>query len=390
MSNHKLIAVAVGSLISSGAFADASYQETTQQTGGSAAQIMGMGSLFSSKSGAMKKPNSVIVVVQGNRMARVGTTTTIIYDLDEQTMTKVDNAKKQYAIATFEQLEEQSATATAQLKQAMDQHKSDATPSMPQGLVNNPPSFDAKANTTGATKEISGVPTHEVILTMNMSFQQQTGGSDSLSYYVSNDQWLADNEPPGWKEIQDFNRRLAGKMKIMVMSDLMQGLIASHPGLGDGLKKLGEEQAKQHGVPVMTVQRLGGRGQGSSTASASGAGVLGNQGASMASEVASSAATEAAQKEASQISSNGNTGVLGSSLMDAVVGAFSKHASSLTQSAVNSASTKSTTPGSFDQVMMETTTVLSNFSTEPAPASAFQVPATYQKLDWHEAMTKAR
>jgi hypothetical protein len=40
--------------------------------------------------------------------------------------------------------------------------------------------------------------------------------------------------------------------------------------------------------------------------------------------------------------------------------------------------------------MMETTTVLSNFSTEPAPASAFQVPATYQKLDWHEAMTKAR
>ncbi len=390
MSSHRLIALAVGSLISTAAIADASYQETIQQTGGSAAQIMGLGGLFSSKSSAMKKPRSVIVVVQGNRMARVGTTTTVIYDLDQQTMTKVDNVKKQYATATFEQIEEQSATAAAQAKLAMDQHKSDPTPTMPSGLANNPPSFDAKANVTGATKEISGVPTHEVILTMSMSFQQQNGGTDSLGYYVSNDQWLADNEPPGWKEIQDFNMRLAGKMKIMVMNDLVQGLIATHPGLGDGLKKLGEEQAKQHGVPVMTVQRFGGRGQGSSTASASGSGVLANQGTSMASEVASSTATEAAQKEASQISANGNTGILGSSLMSALANTFSKHASSLTQSAANSASSKPTKPGSFDQVMMETTTVLSNFSTEPAPAAAFQIPAGYQKLDWHEAMTRAQ
>lgn len=389
MSNHRIIALAVGSLISSGALADASYQETTQQTGGNAAQIMGLGGLFSTRSNALKKPNSVIVVVQGNRMARVGTTTTVIFDLDQQTMTKVDHAKKQYAVATFEQLEQQSATAAAQMKLAMDQHKSDPSAQMPPELANNPASFDAKANVTGATKDISGVATHEVILTMNMSFQQQNGGSDSIGYYVSNDQWLADSDPVGWKEIQDFNQRLAGKMKIMVMNDLIQGLVASRPGLADGLKKLGEEQAKQHGVPVMTVQRFGGRGQGSS-ASASGAGVLGSQGTSMASEVASNAAAEAAQKEASQISSNGNTGILGSSLVDAMVGAFSRHAPSLTQSAVASASAKPTTPGSFDQVMMETTTVLSNFSTEPAPASAFQVPAAYQKLDWHEAMAQAR
>ena len=79
----------------------------------------------------------------------------------------------------------------------------------------------------------------------------------------------------------------------------------------------------------------------------------------MASEVASSTATEAAQKEASQISANGNTGILGSSgSMSALANTFSKHASSLTQSAANSASSKPTKPGSFDQVMMETTTVL--------------------------------
>ena len=48
MSSHRLIALAVGSLISTAAIADASYQETIQQTGGSAAQIMGLGGLSSS------------------------------------------------------------------------------------------------------------------------------------------------------------------------------------------------------------------------------------------------------------------------------------------------------------------------------------------------------
>ena len=100
----------------------------------------------------------MIVVVQGNRMARVGTTTTVIYDLDQQTMTKVDNVKKQYATATFEQIKEQSATAAAQAKLAMDQHKSDPTPTMPSGLANNPPSFDAKANVPGQPRKSAACP----------------------------------------------------------------------------------------------------------------------------------------------------------------------------------------------------------------------------------------
>jgi hypothetical protein len=394
MNYPRIMTAAFSSMLCGVAFADASYQETTQQTGGSAAQIMGMGSLFSSGFGEAKKANSVIVVVQGNRMARVGTNATVIFDLDQETLTRVDNTKKQYSVATFEQLAQQSATAAAQAKVAMDQHKSDPSPQLPPELANNPASFDAKSTDTGATKDINGVATHEVILEEDMMFHQQSGGSDTLTYYFQNDVWLAKSEPPGWKEIQAFNMKLGTKMKFTGMNDLMQGLVAAHPGLGDGLKKLGEEQAKQQGVAVMTVQRLGGRGQGSSVASASGTSVLGSQGTSLASEVATNAATEAAQKEAAQVTSNGNSGILSSSLLNAAVGAFTRRAPSVTQSAVSSVSTpatpKSGSPASFDQVMMETTTVLSNFSTEPAPAAAFQVPANYQKLDWHEAMRRAQ
>jgi hypothetical protein len=375
-------------VLSYGALADASYQTTTQQTGGSAAQIMGMGSLFHSGANDMKKANTVILVVKGNRMARISEATTVIFDLDQQTLTKIDSKKKQYSIATFDQIEQENAAAAGQMKLAMDQHKNDPMPQLPPELAKNPPSFDAKATTTGATKDVSGISTHEVLLEEDMIFRAQNGSTDSVTYYVTNDQWLANSEPPGWKEIQDFNMRLYSKLKMMAFGDMVQALIAAHPQFGEGLKKLGEEQKKQEGVPIMIVQRLGGRGQGASAAPASGTSVVGTQGTGMATEVASNTATETAQKEASQLNSNGKMGIFSSSLVDAAVGAFSRHAPSLTQSAVASTSSKpsSASPQSFDQVMMETTTVFSNFSQETVPPSAFQIPAGYQKLDFHEAM----
>jgi hypothetical protein len=175
MSYQRLIVFAVSSVLSYGALADASYQTTTQQTGGSATQIMGMGSLFHSGANDMKKANTVILVVKGNRMARISEATTVIFDLDQQTLTKIDSKKKQYSIATFDQIEQENAAAAGQMKLAMDQHKNDPMPQLPPELAKNPPSFDAKATTTGATKDVSGISTHEVLLEEDMIFRAQAG-----------------------------------------------------------------------------------------------------------------------------------------------------------------------------------------------------------------------
>jgi hypothetical protein len=271
---------------------------------------------------------------------------------------------------------------------------------LPQQLKDNPASFDTKAENTGATKSISGIATHEVLLTENMNFQSKDS-NDKLTYYYKNDVWLADAEPPGWAEIQAFNKRLTDKIAMDPATNPMMILIAARPGLAEGLKKMGEEQKKQQGVAVMVVQQLGGHAEGDSLANSGSAAssrpsLLGSTGTSMTNEVVSETASEAAQKEASQLSSSGKLGIFSSSLMDAAVGAFTHHSQELTKTATSSASsavapkTSSGKPPSVDQVMMEQTTVLSNFSTERIPASAFEVPAGYSKVDWQGTAPKLR
>src|SRR5580658_6583373 len=195
--------------------------------------------------------------------------------------------------------------------------------------------------------------------------------------------------PTAWQEIEDFKKRIAEKWPVSPAGapNSMAMLTAAHPGLADGLKKLGEEMKKQHGVPVMVVQQFGAHAEGDSVAAANNNNTaLGSTGTTMSNEVISNTASETAQKEASQISSNGNLGILGSSLLQSAVGVFSKHAPDLTKTATSSATTaatpKSGKPASVDRVMSEQTTIVSNFSTEKAPASAFDVPAGYTKVDW--------
>jgi hypothetical protein len=142
------------------------------------------------------------------------------------------------------------------------------------------------------------------------------------------------------------------------------------------------------------VQQLGGHAQGDSVASSgsapasSGPSLVGSTGSSMTNEVLSNTASEAAQKEASQLNGNSKLGIFSSSLVDAAVGAFTHHSQELTRTATSSATAavapkpSSGKPAGVDQVMMEQTTVLSNFSTEKIPASAFEIPAGYTKVDW--------
>jgi hypothetical protein len=393
VSYQKLIALAVGMALSHGAQADASYEETMQVTGGTMKQIMGMTGQFSpSASNSMQKANSTITAVQGNRMARVAANQTTIFDLDKGTVTRIDSKKKQYSVITFEEMQKMAAEQAAKMQQLMEEHKGELAsgPEMPKELSEIPTTFDVKTESTGASKTIEGTPAHEVLLTENMSFHDPKGGNDTVTYYYKNDVWLANSEPPGWKEIEDFNKRLAAKMAFNAANNPFALITATRPGLADGLKKLGEEQKKQQGVAVMVVQQLGGHAEGDSVVAA-GNTAVGGTGTSMANEVVSNTASEAAQKEASQINDSGKLGVLSSSLLSSAVSVFQRHSQDLTKAATSSAtsSTSATSatsqpgkPTSVDKVMMETTVVMSNFSTEKVPASTFEVPAGYAKIDW--------
>jgi hypothetical protein len=405
MNYRESIVFAVALALGQAAHADASFESTTQQTGGTFKQIAQMGGQFSpSASKSLLKAGSTITAVQGNRKAEISAANTVIFDLDKETVTRIDNQKKQYSVVSFDEMRQAQQKAAEQMRALLEEHKGDidsATTQLPQQLQDNPASFDTKAETTGATRSVSGIATHEVLLTENMNFQSK-GSNDKLTYYYKNDVWLADAEPPGWAEIQAFNKRLTDKIATDPAANPMMILVAARPGLAAGLKKMGEEQKKQQGVAVMVVQQLGGHAEGDSlansgsAAASSGPSLLGGTGSSMTNEVVSNTASEAAQKEASQLNGSGKLGIFSSSLMDAAVGAFTHHSQELTKTATSSASSavapkpSSGKPPSVDKVMMEQTTVLSNFSNERIPASAFEIPAGYSKVDWQGTAPKLR
>jgi hypothetical protein len=389
MKRQLLILALAGALVPR-AHADASYESTTQVTGGTFKQIAGMSGQFSpSSASSLQKAGSTITVVQGNRKAQIAPTGTVIWDLDKATITRIDPKKKQYMVMTFEEWQQRMQQTAEQTRQVLAEHKGDfdsASGQLPKELQEFPATFDTKTDVTGATKTISGTAAHEVLLTENMQFKAKDS-NDVLTYYYRNDVWLADAVPPGWQEIQDFDRRLMQKAAIDPQNNPMMALLTARPGLAEGLKKIGEAQKKQEGVPVMVVQQLGGHAEGDSVKESGSGSVLGGTGSSMTNEVVSNTASETMQKEASQLNDGGKLGIFGSSLVSSAVGAFTHHAQDLTKTATSSASQAVSPkpagqPAGVDRVLYETTTVISNFSTEKVPASAFETPAGFTKIDW--------
>ena len=103
------------------------------------------------------------------RMAKVSQDTIEIIDLDNETITHTDTVKHTYTVVTFQQLRDQMAKAEAEMEK-----KRPAEPAAP---AQNPDdvkmSFDVKVRNTGAEKQVSGLASHEAILTMTMNATDQ-------------------------------------------------------------------------------------------------------------------------------------------------------------------------------------------------------------------------
>ena len=100
------------------AFADVSYQETTQITGGSLQGMLKLAGAFSSQAKQANAPMTSTVALHGNRMVRSNPHTTEIIDLDQQAMTFIDHDKHTYSVVTFQQMQQAMADAAAKAKVA--------------------------------------------------------------------------------------------------------------------------------------------------------------------------------------------------------------------------------------------------------------------------------
>src|SRR5271167_2594203 len=116
----------------SSSFADFRYDETTKITGGSLVSMAKFAGAFSKGAHQITDPVNSTILVKGNRMAHINQDSTEIIDLDHETITRIDNTKKQYSVVTFQEMkaamEEAMRKAQAQPQPAPAPQPASTTP----------------------------------------------------------------------------------------------------------------------------------------------------------------------------------------------------------------------------------------------------------------------
>jgi hypothetical protein len=395
MNIRKGVTLGMILLVNQFTFADASYQETSQITGGTMMQALKSVSFIKSVNN-MFAPTTTTTMVRGNQKAVVGKDSTEITDLDRETITRIDNLHKTYTVTTFAQMRQAIADMPKQMEQAQSKVKEAQAEQAQQPKSNIQTSFDVSAKNTGVTKDVNGLTAQEQVVTMQMHATDPsappTDGVNSMTYTVTTDAWIAP-DPPEVKEIQDFDMRFGKKLmagvdvaafrsQMTAQNPGMAQLFGGKPGSAEAMAQMGKELAKLKGTRVLEVTRMGGAGTGPGMApnTAQAPPPPPPSGGNVAGQVATDTAAQTAAGEASRM------GVLGSALGSSALGAFHrKKAAAPPPTPATDTTTTTATAGdgqtTTSAVLMEMTVQKMNFSQGSVPESAFVVPAGFRKVE---------
>ena len=359
---QKLTLLAITLSVPTSLFADFTYQQTTQITGGSIVSMMKMAGAFSSQARKAGDPIVTSIYLKGNRLANVSADSIEIIDLDKETMTHIDTIKRTYTVMTFQQMKEQMAKAQQEMAKRQAEHPA-STPANNPGANNVTMSFDVHVRRTGAEKQISGLASSEAILTMTMNAtDQKTQQTGSMA--ITNDMWMVP-EIPGYGQVRDFYMRMGEKMGTMTagVGLDMSKMLAQNPGATQALADMGKEMQKLQGVPIMQIMRMGTTTNG--------------QPLPAASEAPLPASTSPAMPSGSDVAKQSAASVLTSHIP---FGFGRKKQADTPPPDQNSNQNANQAPTPTSAVLMESQITTSNFSSDPVDASHFDVPAGYKLI----------
>jgi hypothetical protein len=381
MDIRKVTALVVLLLCNRLMFADASYQETSQITGGSLVAPMKSMGFLSKSMRDMFAPITTTTMVHGNQKVVVSKDSTEITDLDRETITHIDNVHKTYSVVTFAQMRQAFENVPKQMEQAKQSQQPVQRPAQ-QPKSDLKTSFDVNVKNTGVSKEVNGLMAQEQLVTMQMHVTDPnappTDAANSVTYVVTTDAWIAP-DPPEVKEIQDFDKRFGEKLMAGVdfsawkaqmtnQNPAMSQMFSGQPGSQDAMAQMAKEMAKLQGTRVMEVTRMGGTGPGTA------------QGSGQATPAAASGSSSG--QSSSDTPPQTVTGALGSALGSSVLGGFHKKKATPPPAQPAPADSSSTgTQGTSSTTLMEMTMQKSNFSGAAVSSSAFEIPAGFKKVE---------
>jgi hypothetical protein len=380
MNFRKLAVLGIILLATRLSYADASYEETSQITGGSMMAPLKSISFLSKSMRDAFAPITTTTMIHGNQKAVVGKDSTEIIDLDKETVTRIDNVHKTYTVMTFAQMRQAFEQMPKQIQQAQDQAKQEPQAQQPKSDVKT--SFDVSVKNTGTTKQVNGFTAQEQIVTLQMHATDPnappTDAVNSVTYVITTDAWITP-DPPEVKEIQDFDKRYGQKlmegvdlsafkaqmtqMQTSSQNPGMSQMFAGKPGSAEAMAEMGKEMAKLQGTRVMEVTRMGGSGTGPGAAQ-------------------NPAQTSDSAPAATPPSSNGSmAGMLGSALGGSALGGFHRKKTPPPSDSTTTTTTASDGTQTTSAVLMEMTLQKSNFSQAPVSSSSFEIPSGFKKID---------
>ena len=332
MSKRVSPLVTIGMLAASCLWADFSYQQTTQMTGG-----MMKSMAFLSKQ--LREPIRSTVSVKGDRMATISELRGHIVDLAAETITEIDFQKKTYSVMTF-----------AQMAQALEAMRASARSQRGNGAQMQM-TIQPSVKETGQTRDINGVETREVTMTIEFVGTNPDTNQTATMMATASDMWLAP-EAPGYEEVRSFYRRMAEKLNWVPGGSPMLG---SSRESSKAMAELYKEMGKLKGIAVLQVTKM----------NLGGAIPQGDQ------PSASSTPPPAPADQQTQQDKPGIGGALGR------LGGFG----GLGRKKQDDSSASQGQPAGGPPTLMETTTQLSGFSSDPVDDSKFAVPTGFRQVE---------
>jgi hypothetical protein len=203
--------------------ADYSYQRRIQITAGELYDAL---RALGPRTPGIHDPVATTNLIKGNRMALIVKGHTTIIDLAAETITEIDFPKKTYSVIPF-----------AEMKKLLE----DAAAHIPHET-----SFKVSVQKPGPAKVMGILNASETAI----AIEGASGGEN-----VAVDSWIG--TVPGYEQMIDFDRRLAGKLGYAFASGMAQ-LALTAPQTLEGFGEAAKELNKATGAPLLTTIKITG------------------------------------------------------------------------------------------------------------------------------------